>query len=414
MTKEWDAQSSSPDTLGLMQGFPPAEDKLVRFSDGGLSGSFPNIRWAFSHQRELKPSANVRRGSKAASPLPYALRDDIDAIAFTTMTGQELTWREQLDVNFTDGIVVLHKGKVIYETYMGALRPELPHLAMSITKSFTGVIGAMLAHEGKLDPDALVPAYIPELKDSAFGDAKLRHVMDMTVGVEYSENYTDKRAAVRLYGVSSGFSPAPPGYDGPTNIYDFLKQLKKEGEHGQAFAYKTCNTEVLAWIIQRVTGKPIYQLWSELLWQRMGMEEDGYILVDRNGAAMCGGGLSLALRDLARFGEMMRLGGVWQGERIVPEAVVKDIAGGAVPAHFARAGYHTLPGWSYRNQWWVSHDKFGSYTARGIHGQVCWIAPKAELVIARFGSHHVAANGNSALDQASLPAWAALAEHLTR
>ncbi|HEX5007137.1 MAG TPA: 6-aminohexanoate hydrolase, partial [Hyphomonadaceae bacterium] len=79
-----------------------------------------------------------------------------------------------------------------------------------------------------------------------------------------------------------------------------------------------------------------------------------------------------------------------------------------------KANYVTLPGWSYRNQFWVSHDRFGAYTARGIHGQACWIAPKAEVVIARFASHPVAANGNSILDKVSLPAYAAVAEHLMR
>jgi CubicO group peptidase (beta-lactamase class C family) len=416
MSSDGDARSTDPNVLGLMQGFPPPVDKLVRFSDGGLSGTFPNIRWAFSHQRELKPSANIRRGPKAAGDLPHELRDDIDAVPFTAMDGRAFTWGSSLAENFTDGILVLHKGTVIQERYFGALegQPHLPHLAMSVTKSFTGLVGAMLAHEGRIDPAALVPAYIPELAGTAFADATVRHVMDMTAGVKYSENYTDKRAEVRYYGVSSGFSPAPPGYEGPNNIFDFLRQLKKEGEHGHAFAYKTCNTEVLAWIIQRVTGKPIYQLWSELLWQKLGMEEDGSILVDRNGSAMCGGGMSLVLRDLARFGEMMRLGGVSGGQQVVPKAVVDDIAGGADRDVFARAGYTTLPGWTYRNQWWVSHDRFGAYTARGIHGQALWIAPKAELVIARFASHPTAANGNGPLDHVSLPAYAALADHLMR
>ena len=101
-------------------------------------------------------------------------------------------------------------------------------------------------------------------------------------------------------------------------------------------------------------------------------------------------------------------------QQIVPKAVVYDIANGAEPEHFAKAGYTTLPGWSYRNQFWVSHDRFGAYTARGIHGQVCWIAPKAETVIARFASRPVAANGNSILDKVSLPMYAAVADHLTR
>ncbi|MEZ6031364.1 MAG: serine hydrolase [Hyphomonadaceae bacterium] len=414
MTAKWNAQNSDPVARGLMLGFPPAPDKRVA-SEGDLSGSsFPQTRWAFSHQRELKATVNVRRGQAPASDLPRKLRDDIDSIAFTTMEGEQMTWGQSLDAMFTDGIVILHRGAVIYETYRGALSPELPHIAFSMTKSFVGLIAATLAHEGALDPSAPVSRYVPELEGSAFADATVRHVMDMTVGVKYSEVYTDPEAEVRTYGIAAGYGKPPEGYAGPRSIVDFLRTLKKQGEHGAAFAYKTCNTEVLAWIVQRVTGKPMAQLISERIWQKIGAEEDANIIVDPAGMAACGGGMSLALRDLARFGEMMRNRGVFNGREIAPGAVVDDIAGGARKEDFAKAGYHTMPGWSYRSQWWVSHSNLGAYTARGIHGQVCWIAPAAEMVIARFASHPVAANGNSILDKVSLPAYAAVAAYMMR
>lgn len=325
-----------------------------------------------------------------------------------------MTWAQSVDAMFTDGIVILHRGVVVYETYRGALTPELPHIAFSMTKSFVGLMAATLAAEGKIDPAASVARYIPELEGSAFADATVRQMMDMTVGVKYSETYTDPAAEVRTYGIAAGYGKPPEGYDGPRSIVDFLRTLKKQGEHGAAFAYKTCNTEVLAWIVQRVTGKPMAQLISERIWQKIGAEEDANIIVDPAGMAACGGGMSLGLRDLARFGEMMRNRGVFNGQEIVPGSVVDDIAHGAKPEDFAKAGYTTMQGWSYRSQWWVSHNNLGAFTARGIHGQACWIAPTAELVIARFASHPVAANGNSVLDKVSLPAYAAVAAHLMR
>jgi CubicO group peptidase (beta-lactamase class C family) len=115
---------------------------------------------------------------------------------------------------------------------------------------------------------------------------------------------------------------------------------------------------------------------------------------------------------MARLGEMMRLGGRFNGQQIVPQAVVDDIRRGADPAQFAKAGYATLPGWSYRNMWWVSHNEHGAFSARGIHGQVIYIDPRAEMVIARFGSHPLASNVN--FDPTSLPAFHALAKHLMR
>ena len=406
------AASTDPAALAVMQGFPPPPEKTVRVADT-TSWRFPNTRWSFSHQRELGPSAAIRRGSGAAASLPYALRADLDAVPFVTQDGRPMTWGESVEENFTDGLVVLHRGVVVYETYRGALQPHGPHLAMSVTKSFAGLLAAVLAHEGMLDPAAPVVKYVPELAGTAFGDATVRHVMDMTTGVRYREDYVDPDAEVRFYSVAAGWSLPPKGYDGPTTIFDFLKTLKKQGEHGEAFAYKTCNTEVLGWIIQRVAGKPFAELVSERIWRKLGAEEDGYVMVDSTGFAMCGAGLNVTTRDLARFGEMMRMGGAFNGQQIVPRPVVDDIAGGARREDFAKAGYVTLPGWSYRNQWWVSHNRFGAYSARGIHGQVCYVAPSAEMVIARFASHPTAANGNGPLDRVSLPAYEAMAAHLS-
>jgi CubicO group peptidase (beta-lactamase class C family) len=113
---------------------------------------------------------------------------------------------------------------------------------------------------------------------------------------------------------------------------------------------------------------------------------------------------------MARFGEMIRLGGKWQGQQVVPRAVIDDIRGGASREAFVHGGYTTLPGWSYHNQWWISHDDHGAFMARGIHGQAIYVDPKAEMVIARFASHPLASN--LLLDPTSLPAYRAVAEYL--
>jgi len=413
MSQPLDAAATDPKALGLMQGFPPAPEKRLTLNDGS-NLQFPKSRWGLSHVRQTGPSVNIRRGPSAASALPRAERDDLDAVTFTTMDGRTVTWRESLDLNFTDGILVLHKGKIVQERYFGALKPELTHLVFSVTKSFIGLLAAMMVHEGRLDPNQLVSTYVPELAKTAYGDATLRHVLDMTIGVRYSEVYVDPNAEVWAYSRAGGLAPLPDDYAGPRTIFDFLLALEKEGEHGQAFAYKTCNTEVLSWVIQRITGQPIAEMISERIWQRLGAQEDGDLYVDPMGTAMAGGGLSVTLRDLTRFGEMMRLRGQFNGQQIVPEAVVKDIETGADQGHFAKAGVMTLPDWSYRNMWWVAHDRFGAYSARGIHGQALWIAPKADLVIARYASHPVAGNGNSILDHVSLPAYHAIADHLMK
>ncbi|MBN8980292.1 MAG: serine hydrolase, partial [Rhizobiales bacterium] len=192
-----DAAQSDPKTRGMMQGFPPPPDKIIRFGDGS-SSRFPNTRWAFSHIRELVPTANVSRGQPRALPLLRAERD-LGKITFQTLDGKTVNFADALGLTYTDAILVMHKGRIVFEKYLGEGAVDRPHIAFSVTKSFVGTLAAILAVEGKLDPNALVTKYVPELKDTAYGDATVRQVMDMTIGVKFSENYSDPKAEVFDY-----------------------------------------------------------------------------------------------------------------------------------------------------------------------------------------------------------------------
>jgi CubicO group peptidase (beta-lactamase class C family) len=402
------ATETDPQALSWMQGFPPPPDKTITFQNGSFR-SFPELRWVWSNIRQLVPTVNVWRGAGPASVLPRE-EHDIGASASVTMDGRPMTFARMLEETYADGIAVLHRGKLIYERYFGALKPHKPHISMSVTKSFTGTLAGILVAEGKIDPQAPVTDYVPELKASAFGDARVHEAMDMTTGLEYTEVYTDKNSGVFGLRRANGMAPIEPGYEGATNIFDFLCAQKKQGEHGKAFAYKTVNSDVLAFICRRASGMTLSDLLSDRIWIPMGAEEDAHYHVDRIGTESGGGGLSTSLRDLARFGETIRNHGRFNGRQIVPSAVVEDIARGGDPAKFKPAGYTTLPGGSYRNQWWVTHNAHGAYMARGVHGQGIYIDPKAEMVIARYASHPAA--GNAANDPVTLPAYMALAKDL--
>ncbi len=405
-----DAAASDPVALGWMQGSPPSPERIIRVEGDNL-WRFPQLRWSFSHWRELHPTVAVPRGRGPASRLPRAERADLDDVTFMPIGGATpMTWKASLAANYTDGIVVLHKGRVVYERYFGALKPDGQHLAMSVTKSFFGTMAATLIAEGKLDADAPVARYIPELAQTGFADATVRQVLDMTTGIAYDESYTNPKSAFLPYARSANFNARPPGYTGPNAVYDYVTTIAKDGEHGRRFIYKSPNSDVIGWLIRRVTGKPAEVILSEGIWSRLGAEQDAYLHVDPAGTAFAAGGLNLGLRDLARFGEMMRLGGRYNGQQIIPAAAVAAIAKGGDPERFNKPAYPTLPGGSYANQWWFTHNEHGAYIARGIHGQAIYIDPKAEMVIARFASHPNAANVG--IDPTSLPAYHALARHL--
>lgn len=403
------AAETDPAKLGLMQGSPVPPEKQVR-ADDGSSTTFPKTRWAFSNLQALVPTQVIAR-SGPVSPLPVALRTDLDAVPVTTLDGKATTWGQAFDLNFTDGIIVLHKGRIVYERYAGAFGPDGRHIAFSVTKSFVGTLAELLIHEGKLDPEQPAARYVPELAESGFGNATVRQIMDMRTAIDFSEDYAAAGLSdVARMAIAGGMAPVPAGFKGPDGNFPFVATLKSYGPHGGPFVYRTPNTTALQWIVERAGGAPFNVQVANRFWKPMGMEQEANVLVDRIGTGFGGGGMNASLRDYARFGEMIRKGGRWNGKQILPVAVVKAILTPGDPAAFSMAKYPGLDGGSYRSQWW--HRAGGQTYAVGIHGQAIYVDPKAEMVIARFASHPIASNRS--INPTTLPAYDAIAAHLSK
>ena len=305
------AEQTVPDVMGWMKGFPPSQAKTLHASDGSFF-EFPALRYSVNHMREFFPTRNVSSGNGKKYQLKTKLDPAIGNVTFTPWDSDKtMTFEESLGANYTDGIIVMHKGKIVYEKYPAGLKPDGLHAAMSVSKSFTGTIASILVAEGKLEPSKKVVEYIPELKDSGFADATVQEVMDMTTAVKYSEDYNNPNAEIWAYSAAGNvFRPAD--YTGPQNYYEYLATVKKlpDSEHGDAFGYRTVNTELLAWICSRVTGQGLADMVSGMIWKPLGAHYDGYYQVDPSGIAFAGGGFDLNLRDMAAFGEMMRNGGI--------------------------------------------------------------------------------------------------------
>ena len=330
------ARASDPVTMGWMVGAPPPQDKLVRFSDNSWF-RFPQSRWSFSNIRQLMPTRVVRRGDGAVKTLPKALRTDLDAVTFQPIGRTDsMTWAQSLEANYTDGILVLHRGRIVYERYFGVLTADWQHLAFSVTKSFVASVAATLIADGTLDEKATVASYVPELRDAGVGDATLRQLLDMTTGLDYTEDYADSKSPLWELIRAGGFLARPQDYRGPESFFDYLKTVKKAKPHGETFAYKTVNTDALGAVLSRVTGMSVSELLRARIFSKLGAEHDAFFTADSTGAEFAGGGLNLTLRDLARFGELMRLQGRYNGQQIVPTAVVDDIRRGAT-VHSSRS-----------------------------------------------------------------------------
>lgn len=407
------AEQSDPLLMGWMKGFPPPKERVVSATDGSFF-RFPALRYSVCHMRQFMPTIEVKAATTGQYNFKVSIDTNIDTVTFIPLNSTEpMTWKESLAKNYTDGIMVLHRGKVVYEAYFGALTPEGVHAAMSVSKTFTGTLGALLVAEGLIDDKKTGADYISQLKNSAFGDATVRQILDMTTGLKYSEDYSDPNAEIWAFSAAGNIFSKPISPEAPTNYYEYLVTVQKEGEHGAAFGYKTVNTDVMGWIISSVTGKSIPTLLSERIWKPLGTHIDGYYQVGGAGIAFAGGGFSANMRDMAMFGEMIRNKGQFNGQQILPVAVVEDIMKGGSQEAFSKSAHGaTLKNWSYRNMWWILHNEHGAFTARGVHGQTIYIDPKAEMVIVRFASHPEAKNPKN--DPTSLPAYHAVAKYLMK
>ena len=376
-------ENTDPVRSELMKGFPPPPGKTVRLA---TVLSFPNGRWAFHHMRELGPTAQVWRGDG----VPIVLREapqQMDTLRFDDDKGASIDLADWQRTTYTDGLLVLHRGAIVYQRYYSGMTAQQPHSLWSMSKSFTGLLATMLIQEGVIDPEALVSAYLPELKDSAWADATVQQTLDMTTGVAYSENFRDPSSGIFQYLHAAGLLPAPTTYSGPRTMPELLMTIRKQGEHGAGFKYKTVDTEVMGWLLQRVTGKTYAALLSERLWSRIGAQDDAYVWADPIGSQIASVGLSATLRDLGRVGETLRTSGRSDGRQVVPESVIAEIRKGGDIEKFKANGQAMRSGYSYHNQWWIPHDRDGTFEMKGLNGQHMHINPAAELVIVKLSSH---------------------------
>jgi CubicO group peptidase (beta-lactamase class C family) len=368
-----------------MRGFPALPEAGVTHANQ-LYG--PYNRWSFQHELQLNRTSDVWRGAGSVAQLDYALRD-LGHVTYANRAGARFTFADMVEQSYTDGIVVLHGGNIIYERYLNGMQPHTLHAWASCSKSMTGTLAATLVQEGLLDPGALVTGYLPELAHSGFAGATLAQVMDMTTAVRFADEAADPVSENWDYSIAMGWRARPPDYAGPETSYAALATMRPVGPHGQRFVYLTPNTDVLAWVIKRVTDATLSEVMQTRIWSKLGAERDAFWIVESTTAETAGSGLITTLRDMARFGQMLLQKGHFNGQQIIPAAAVNDIESGADPAAFARgpASSPANQGYSFHHQWWVTHNQHGAYQALGYGGQMLYIDPAAQLVVAKMSSY---------------------------
>jgi CubicO group peptidase (beta-lactamase class C family) len=322
----------------------------------------PHNRWAFHHVRELVPSADIPSDRKHVRELESR--------------PAELALEPFLEETGTDGMAILHRGRLVFERYAGGMTPQAPHILMSVSKSMLGLLMSRL----ELRPERPVTEVVPELADTAYRGASLRQLLDMRAGVAFNEDYLATSGPIAEYRKATGWNPLAAG-EQPSDLYSFLSTLKEQdGPHGGPMHYVSPNSDLLGWVIERATGQRYAQLMSELVWKPAGAEYSAYITLDRAGAPRCAGGMCVTLRDLARVGQ-------WAIE--TQSSFLDDIRTKGDPRAWAAgdmAAYFPGLPIRYRSQWYMMEGEAPLYFAYGIHGQFLFVDPRNSLVIAKLSS----------------------------
>ncbi|WGS52904.1 beta-lactamase family protein [Paraburkholderia sp. D15] len=341
--------------------------------------------WAFRHVHELIPTARI----VATSGLAEEPKADADALTQHEFTfdGERRTVASVLRQTSTDAITVMRAGRFVADFHAPHFTLQTRHIMFSASKSVAGLLAGMLVGDGLLDPDAPVAHYVPELARSAFGDARVQHVLDMRTSLDFNEDYLDPDGLYARYRRAGQFDPPREGEPRQTVIELLASLTKGAGDHGGPFHYCSPNSDVLGLVIERASGERYADFAATRLWQPLGLRHDGCVTVDIEGTARSGGGLCMAVRDLARIGELVRLGGMVGERRLIPAAWIDDTrCGGSAEAWRQGSFSAWLPNGRYRNKWYQVGNASGACFAIGIHGQWLYVDPLRETVIAKFSS----------------------------
>ena len=351
--------------------------------------SASHLHWTFQHIADFLPTAVISRGTGPVADLPSAPAELSDLPLYDRTNGKRTTVGDVMAATATDGWIVTQRGRVLAEHYYGGMLADTPHLLMSVSKSLIAMVAGALVGNGALDVEAELSTYVPVLADSGYAGATVRQVLDMRSGIAFSEDYLDPTAEVRLLEQAIGWAPRTVP-DLPTTLYDFLLTLRKKSAHGGPFQYRSSETDVLGWICEAVSGARMPELMSQLLWSKLGAQNDATIGVDSVGTGMFDGGINTCLRDLVRFGSLFLNGGTsLTGERVLSLSWIADTFAGGVDSRASFAASpddNRMPGGMYRNQCWFPHPGNNVLLCLGIHGQMIYVNRAANVVAAKLSS----------------------------
>lgn len=310
----------------------------------------------------------IRRGSA-----PRELPRGTEIAPRYRVNGREHDVASFMDRNAIAGLLVIRDGRIVLERYGLGLQPTDRWSTMSTVKSMTAMLVGAAVRDGAIASiDDPLTRYLPALAGSAYEGVSLRHVMTMSSGVRWSEDYADRASDVNRY--SKSLADKVPG-----GVLRLMASLPRAAAPGSTFLYNSGDTYLLGAALTKAIGKPLADYMSEKIWQPAGMEHDAFYTLESEGGQEIGGSRAgMVLRDFGRFGLFVLNDGVIEGKRIVPEGWVES---SATPA-FALASSPVVDITHYGYSWWLGD---GVMAALGHAGQRIDVFRREGLVVVTLG-----------------------------
>ncbi|WP_457110328.1 serine hydrolase domain-containing protein [Marmoricola sp. URHA0025 HA25] len=302
--------------------------------------------------------------------------------------GRVTTVEEHLAESHTDAFVVVHGGDVVAEWYAEPEVETTPQALMSITKSLIGCLSGILVNQELLDREDPVSRYLPEVM-GGYSRATVQDLLDMRTGGDYAEVHDDPDSELGL--IVRALLPTVPA---PPTLHGLVLNTPRVAASRGSFSYRSLDTEVLGWVLERIAGRAMPQLLEDELLGLLGLETLGSMAVDTAFDAHHAGGLALTPRDLARVGLLMLHGGAVGDKQVVPIQFLRDTRSGGDDSHAAFvAGLDRAAALApmavstiYRNQFWVPEQGGRQLLCIGIHGQLLYVDPDNDTVVVKLSS----------------------------
>ena len=368
----------------IMKGSPPPIEYQVTLDNWR---KYPFNSWSFVNVRNLIPTSPIYNNPDKEVILQKQLIDIDDLVIDHKNTSYKL--KEIFKICDTDAFLVMHKGKIKFEFYDKFTRFNTPHIIFSVSKSLTSLLTGILVEKKVININNYISHILPETKGTAYEDATVRNVLDMSIASGFIEDYTGQAEIFKKYRSSTGWDlPETKSKQTVKGLHDFLSSMPKSNQkHGKKYHYCSPHSDLLGWIIERASGENYSKIMADLLFKKAGINHEANVTVDKWGASRAAGGISVSPYDLLLLSELVRNHGSNKNGQVIPAAWIEDFVNNKNNnSYLNQDNLERFPNGNYRSKWYQTGFKDNEYCAIGIHGQNIWINPQKEITIVRMSS----------------------------